>query len=73
LNNIETRTVIKFLFFLQGKVPKEIHAILEDTLACFLPGRVKDLPSPMFYIRTAFFWVITERVVVISYRRFGKT
>ena len=30
-NNIETRAVIKF-FFLQGKVPKEIHAILKETL-----------------------------------------
>ena len=30
-NNMETRAVIK-LFFLQGKVPKEIHAILTETL-----------------------------------------
>jgi len=37
--NIDNRTVIKF-FFLQGKAPKEIHAILTETLACFLPGRV---------------------------------
>jgi len=29
-NNIETRAVIKF--FLQGKAPKEIHAILTETL-----------------------------------------
>jgi hypothetical protein len=28
-NNIETRTFIKFLFPLQGKAPKEIHAILK--------------------------------------------
>jgi hypothetical protein len=33
-NNIETRAVIK-IFFLQGKAPKEIHAILTETLACF--------------------------------------
>ena len=33
---IETRTAIKFLV-LQGKAPKEIHAILTETLACFLP------------------------------------
>jgi len=31
-NNIETRAVIKFFFFLQGKVPKKIHAILIETL-----------------------------------------
>ena len=39
-NNIETRAVIKF-FVLQGKTPKEIHAILTETFACFLPGRAK--------------------------------
>jgi len=30
-NNIETRAVIKF-FFLQGKAPKKIHTILQETL-----------------------------------------
>jgi len=45
-NNIETRAVIKFLF-LQGKAPKEIHTILTETLACFLPGRTKDLSAPL--------------------------
>jgi len=42
-NNIETRAVIKF--FLQGKAPNEIQAILAETLACFLPGRAKDLSA----------------------------
>jgi len=46
-SNIETRAVIKFYFFLQGKVPKEIHAILTETLACFLPGGAKDLSGLM--------------------------
>ena len=36
-----------FFFFLQGKAPKEIHAILTETLACFLPGRAKDLSAPL--------------------------
>jgi hypothetical protein len=45
--NIETRAVIKF-FLLQGKAPKEIHAILTETLACFLPGRAKDLSAPLY-------------------------
>jgi len=45
-NNIETRAVIKF-FFLQGKAPKEIHAILTEILACFLHGRAKDLSAPL--------------------------
>ena len=32
-SNIETRVVIKFFFFfLQGKAPKEIHAVLTETL-----------------------------------------
>jgi len=31
-SNIDTRAVIKVFFFLQGKVPKEIHAILTETL-----------------------------------------
>ena len=31
-NNIESRAVIKSFFFLQGKAPKEIHAILRETL-----------------------------------------
>ena len=48
-SNIKTRAVIKF-FFLQGKAPKEIHAILTQTLACFLPGSAKDLSAPLYYI-----------------------
>ena len=46
-NKIETRAVIKFLF-LHGKVPREIHAILTETLACFLPGRAKNLSAPRY-------------------------
>jgi hypothetical protein len=37
-------------FFLQDKAPKEIHAILTATLACFLPGQAKDL-SASLYVR----------------------
>jgi len=37
-NNMETRAVIKFFFFLQGKVPKEIHAILTETLGEHAPS-----------------------------------
>jgi len=44
-NNIETRAVIKFFFFLQGKAPKEIYAILTETLDCFIPGRAEDLSA----------------------------
>jgi len=46
-NKIETRAVIKFLFP-QGKAPKEIHAILTETSACFIPGQAKDLSAPLY-------------------------
>ena len=45
-NNIETRAVIKFVF-LQDKAPKEIQALLRETLACLLPGPAKDLSAPL--------------------------
>jgi len=35
-NKMETRAVIK-VFFLQGKAPKEIHAILKETLGEHAP------------------------------------
>ena len=42
-NNIETRAVIK-IFFLQDKAPKEVHAILTETLGEHAPsyGNVKN-------------------------------
>ena len=36
-NNIEKRAVINF-FFLQGKAPKDIHAILTETLGEHAPS-----------------------------------
>jgi len=48
-NNIETRDVIS-CFFLQGKTPKEIYAILTETLAFFLPGRAKDLQAHLHVV-----------------------
>ena len=36
-DNIETRAVIN-VFFLQGKAPKEIHAILKETLGEHAPS-----------------------------------
>jgi len=50
-NNIETRAVTRF-YFLQGKAPREIHAILTETLACFLRGRAKDLPAPLYQLQS---------------------
>ena len=37
-NNIETRALIKFFFPLQGRTPKEIHAILTKTLEDHAPS-----------------------------------
>ena len=45
-NNIEARAV-KFPPPPQGKAPNEIHNILTEKLACFLPGQAKDLPAPL--------------------------
>jgi hypothetical protein len=45
-NKIKMRAVIQFLIQ-QDKAPKEIRAILVQTLACFLPGRAKDLSAPL--------------------------
>jgi len=47
-NNIETRAVIKF-FFLQGKAPKDIHAILAETLGENAPSyaTIKNLGGPV--------------------------
>jgi len=95
ISTISRRELSPSFFPPQGKAPKEIHAILTETLACFLPGRAKDLSAlstvPPLYLyawiplsmcppyqilsqmRTALFWVITQRVMAISYRRFGKT
>jgi len=37
-NNIETRAVYSIFFFLQGNAPKEIHAILKETLGEHAPS-----------------------------------
>ena len=44
------RELSSSFFFLQGKAPNEIHAILTETFASFLPGRAKDLSAPLYYI-----------------------
>ena len=50
-NNIETRAAIKLFFFLSGKVPKEIQAILTETLACFLSLRAKDVLASLYIVK----------------------
>jgi len=58
-NNIETRAAINFS--LQGKAPKELHAILTETLACVLPGRAKDLSAPFYSESTNFIFLPSYR------------
>jgi len=59
---VEMRAVIKFLF-LQGKAPKEIHAILTETLACFLPVRARDLSAPLYLVLTE----ANTEVIIVGY------
>ena len=39
---------------------KEIHAILTETLACFLPGRAKDLSAPHSSLLKEIHAILTE-------------
>jgi len=64
-NNIETRDVIKFFFPLHGKAPKEIHAILIETLPCFLGGRAKGLSAPLY---KRFSLLISDTSDAVAYR-----
>ena len=45
-NNMETRAVIKF-FFLQGRAPKEIHAILTETGTCTIVCHCQKFGGPV--------------------------
>ena len=44
------RELLSIFFPLQEKAPKEIHANLTETLACFLSGPAKDLSAPLKYL-----------------------
>jgi len=46
ISTTSRRELSSSFFFLQGKAPKEIHAILTETFACFLPDQAKDLSGP---------------------------
>ena len=41
-------------FHPQGNAPKEIYDILTETLACFLPGRAKDLSASLYSNRSLY-------------------
>jgi hypothetical protein len=53
-NKIETRTVIKYFFFLQGKVPKEIRVILTETLGEHAPSYATGHWEMFFSVRFLF-------------------
>jgi hypothetical protein len=50
ISTTSRRELSSSFFCLQSKAPKEIHAILTETLAFFLPGGAKDLSAPLYYI-----------------------
>ena len=61
-NNMETRAVMNFFSFLQGKTPKEIHAILVETLGEHAPSYATDENWVAQFKRGEFFtWVAPRR------------
>jgi len=46
ISTTSRRELSSIFFFLQGKTPKEIHAILTGTLACSIAVRAKDYQRP---------------------------
>ena len=55
ISTTSRRELSSSFFFLQGKAPKEIHAIVTDTLAYFLPGRAKDLSAYLYSVQNTVF------------------
>ena len=49
ISTTSRRELSSSFFFLQGKTQKEIHAILTETLTCFLPGRAKDISAALYF------------------------
>jgi len=49
-NNIETRAVKNFFFFFKAKRRRKFTPFWQkETLACFLPGRAKDLSATLYH------------------------
>jgi len=51
---------------MKGKALKEIYAILTETLACFLPGRAKDLSAPLYISFIRYVVILASPVNYIS-------
>ena len=52
---------------LQGKAPKEIHAILTETLPSFIPGLAKDLSASLYYPETEL-WAPLSNIALLTYQ-----
>jgi len=48
ISTTSRRELSSSFFFLQGKAPKEIHAILTEPLDVYLPGRAEDLSALLY-------------------------
>ena len=46
---------------------------LRQPVSLTIDGTLKNTVKQVAHLRTAFFWAITQRLVVISYRHFGKS
>jgi len=65
ISTTSRRELSSSVFFLQGKAPKEIHAILTETLACLLPGRAKDLLAPLYNYKASPCTVFTHTTSIL--------
>jgi hypothetical protein len=45
--SIKSKSELSPGFFLQGKSPEEIHVILTKKISLFLPGRAKNVSTPL--------------------------
>jgi len=61
ISTTSRRELSSTFIFLQGKALKEIYAILTEKLACFLPGRAKNLSAPLYL--AIFFFVVKKFTV----------
>jgi len=60
ISTTSRRDLSPSFFFLQSKEPKEIHAILTEVLACFLPDRAKDLSVPLYIVCGIYIYIHTH-------------
>jgi len=54
-------------------VPKEIHAILTETLASFLPGRAKDLSVTVYEVKVFLSFLSISNLLGFVYEGYSAT